>query len=386
MRLLLRGSARRVLPVCLGLLLPAALEAQERTYELGLPSWVLQEPLSGIAGIGRLPDGRVLIADSRDRVLVLASADGASLAPFGSQGRGPGEYLRPLTILRDRGDTLLVYDAGNRRYLRVRPDGRSGPDLPVPVAFLRAGGLAPPRGIDAVGALYWQGDAVGTENGAPKRNERQNVRRWHPGRDVLDTVAAVRDHAASMHRHRFFPFAERDAFVVARDGRVGVLSAGEYRLRWYRDRELVATGPALSFARTPVTPGERAAFRRTRAMQVSGMAGIDGAVRGGSFAEASQQVAAAFPDDLFPSHLPAFVENGVLLSPAEDLWVVRSAAWDAPRTRIDVLAPDGARRGHLLLPSGRRLVALAPEGVYLVRVDEDGLEWLERYAWPQGTR
>jgi hypothetical protein len=39
--------------------------------------------------------------------------------------------------------------------------------------------------------------------------------------------------------------------------------------------------------------------------------------------------------------------------------------------------------GQVTLPPGRRLVAVDRGGVYLVRTDDDGLEWLERYGLPR---
>ena len=54
--------------------------------------------------------------------------------------------------------------------------------------------------------------------------------------------------------------------------------------------------------------------------------------------------------------------------------------------RVDVLDLSGRRIRELALPAGRRLVALDRGGVYLVREDDDGLQYLERYGWPTGLR
>lgn len=363
----------------------AALPAQEVEYRLGSAAWRLEDPRSEIVGVAVLRDGRVLVADRRERLLYVASADGAAIEALGRNGQGPGEYATPRAITRARAETLYVY-AGNTRYTRITGDGRIADDLPIPTEFLRAGGLAPPRGIDAAGRIHWQGDVVGATEGGFKRNEVQNVRRWTPGLVRLDTVASLRDHAAEMHRHRFHPFAERDLFVVAPDGRVGVLSAREYRLRWYREGRLVAEGPPIPFEAVRVTAAERAAFRRERAQAPAGMARADAGASASRepSPQAIRQMETAFSDEMFPASLPPFVEDGGILSPGGDLWVVRSAPTGARVRRVDILAPDGRRRGHLSLPEGRRLVALEVAGIFLARTDDDGLEWLERYAWPEG--
>src|SRR5690606_11028789 len=133
-------------------------------------------------------------------------------------------------------------------YLRVTPAGEFVEALPIPVTLLRGGGLGPARGIDARGAYYWAGDIVGTTADGVKRNQSHNVRRWRPPSQRIDTVAPVNDHAIVMHASRFYPFAEKDAWVVAPDGRLAVLAARHYRLRWFVDGKVVAEGPSVPFA------------------------------------------------------------------------------------------------------------------------------------------
>jgi hypothetical protein len=359
--------------------------AQERSVTLSAAEWSAAEGLSVIRGIGALADGRVLIADQRERLVYIASRDG-SLSTFGSTGEGPGEYRSVFTITRAAGDTLLVYDAINRRMLRVAPDGKQGADINLPIELLRAGGLAPVAGRDANGRLYWDGDAMGELNGMPKRAAVHRVRAWVPGETTVTIVAPLRDHADARHAQRFHPLSARDAYVVAPDGRVGVLSATDYRLRWYRANSLVSEGPALSYTPVPVTQREREAFRLKQSQQpASGMRGPPG-----QSAEerrvVSPQIREAFPDELFPATLPPFDAESVRRAPNGDVWATRSASAGTRAWSVDIIREDGQRRAVLRLPEGRRLVAVEREGIYLARVDEDGLEWLERYAYPAGLR
>lgn len=360
--------------------------AQERTFTLGTAQVTVAEPFTRVAGLRELPDGRLVIADSRERSLHLVERSGATLAPLGTKGEGPLEYRFPAGLGRLPGDTVAIYDAGNRRYFKVSPQGRIVAELAIPSAFLSRGGLAPPAGIDGRGRIYWLGDVVGTESGMPKRNQAQNVRRWTPPAERFDTVASAADHAPAMHANRFHPFAERDAVVVARDGRVGVLSARDYRLRWFVDRREVAAGPSIAFERIPVGEADRAAYREERMRNPAGMAATSGGRPSQPSPALRRRISDAYPDAIFPSHHPPFIESGALLSPGEDVWVARSMASGERVPRIDILSNDGRRKGHLMLPEGRKLVALERSGVYLVRTDEDGFEWVERYAWPAGLR
>jgi hypothetical protein len=60
------------------------------------------------------------------------------------------------------------------------------------------------------------------------------------------------------------------------------------------------------------------------------------------------------------------------------LWVERYVeAGDNPQ--FDVFDGEGAKRGELRLPAGRQIVGFGDGTVYLARIDEDDLQWLERY-------
>lgn len=357
---------------------------QSGTFSLASATWMVDEALSNIHGVATFRDGRVLIADSRERLLYVASRDGR-LTRYGSAGEGPGEYQSVYSITRVRGDSLLVFDARNRRFLRFTAEGRQVQDVSIPTELLRAGGIAPVTGSDANGRLYWVGDVVGTEGGLPKRAAVHRIRAWTPGQTAVTIVAPLRDHADDRHAQAFHPFSARDAYVIAPDGRVGVLSATDYRLRWYRDNRIVAEGPPIPYAKVRLTAAERSAFRRARAGQPAGGISMSG---GGSrdepSPEAMRRMTEAYPDALFPDALPPFDADAVRRSPRGDVWVTLSAPSAATQVMVDVLREDGTRRGSLRLPTGRRLVSLAPEGIYLKRVDDDGLEWLERYAYPAG--
>ena len=78
---------------------------------------------------------------------------------------------------------------------------------------------------------------------------------------------------------------------------------------------------------------------------------------------------------------PPFGDRTPLIAPDGALWVERSVrdgdspAWD----RFDA---RGAYLGGVVLPAGRRLLAIGSRGAYAALVDADGLERLERYEIP----
>jgi len=67
------------------------------------------------------------------------------------------------------------------------------------------------------------------------------------------------------------------------------------------------------------------------------------------------------------------------VSPEGDLWVERYVAAGAPR-QYDVFGPDANVKLRVTLPAGRRLVALGQGVAYTRHLDDDGLQYLERYA------
>ena len=69
-----------------------------------------------VRGAVRLEDGRIVVADWAQRLLVF-DAEGTHLRTLGREGSGPGEFGAILWMQRLPNDTLLVFDAYNARRL-----------------------------------------------------------------------------------------------------------------------------------------------------------------------------------------------------------------------------------------------------------------------------
>jgi len=363
--------------------------ARQAPAPLGQPSLRIAHEFSELGAVIELRDGRLLVADSRDHLLYLVDPATGRVVQHGTKGQGPNEYQNSWGLVRGPGDTVLVYDPRNSKFLRIAPDGRLAGGIPITSAA-RQGGLAQPRGIDAEGRIYWERGVVDRDaSGDFKRRATVDLVRWAPGTDKVDTMGVAADHALTMHEQKFHPFAEKDAWVVAPDGRVGLVVAAEYRLRWLGAAgRVLAEGPKLAHEPVPVTSRDRDAFRQERALRPAGGAQMQGPARtdGAPSPQARRQAEVAYPDELFPRVKPPFEENGAWRSPGGDIWVARTRAAGAASRQVDVLDPNGALKRQLRLPDGRRVVALEQGGIYLAREDEDGLQYLERYAWPAGLR
>ena len=179
----------RLVLTCLSLF-PSILVAQ-KPLVLSKAEAEYAEPFTQITGLRELKDGRVLIADARDKTLQLIDLQSGSATKVGREGQGPGEYSLPLRVIALPGDSAAVYDAGNQRYLIVHPDGKTGKDFRLEAAVPpaagarggeggRAGGmmvmLSAPRGADAKGNIYYEGSAFSmSPEGTPTQSDTAPV-------------------------------------------------------------------------------------------------------------------------------------------------------------------------------------------------------------------
>ena len=69
------------------------------------------------------------------------------------------------------------------------------------------------------------------------------------------------------------------------------------------------------------------------------------------------------------------------IAPNGTLWVERPVNAGAPAL-YDVLSPTGSLLYRVTLPTRSRIVGFGPSGIYAVRLDEDDLEFLERFRFP----
>ena len=100
----------------------ATLEEQVRVGVLEGPDEYI---LGSVAGIAVTESGDILLVDTQVPAVRRYAPDGTYLGDLGREGGGPGEYLRPSSIVILPDGRILVRDPGNGRINVYGPDGES---------------------------------------------------------------------------------------------------------------------------------------------------------------------------------------------------------------------------------------------------------------------
>jgi hypothetical protein len=181
----------------------------------------------------------------------------------------------------------------------------------------------------------------------------------------------------------FVPYAPQDVWAAAGDGRVAIVHASDYHVEWRAPDGTPTHGAPAKVDRIPVTMADRIAFTR-RFIANSPIGGRD--PNGGMSAAPAELLTDASVREIaerntFARTMGPFTGSTPIIAPDGMVFVERSAREGAVAT-WDGFDRRGRHVRQLVLPRGRRLLALGRGTAYLVAADEDGIERLERYALP----
>ncbi len=435
-----------VLAFAVAPLLPLlALSAQSvETTTLRSPTAEFADPFTRVSGLRELADGRVVVADQQEKRVQIIDFRSGSARAIGREGSGPNEWRLPNALFPLPGDSTLLHDLGNMRYLVIAPDGtpaytfslmdpaamermgiapggppgaagggRSGAAAPRPAPAGdarvtrapggRAGNVAgtmvmlrPPAGADRAGRLYFQDAGMIVENGTPRGADSAAITRMHRETRAVDTVATIALPATTVQsssagaNHTVMvrpaaPFQARQIWAVAPDGRIAVVSPAPYRVEWIAPGGTIPRGPAIDYRPIRVTDADKKEFadrrRNTTAVNVE-IGG--GGVRVGSGGGAAVPPSPPPIDDAdWPATKPPFGANAARVAPNGHLWVLRTRPAGDRLPTYDVF--DGAGRvvRRVAMPEGTAIVGFGARSVYLTRRDADDLLYLQRFDVPE---
>jgi hypothetical protein len=370
-----------------GVSMAAPLMAQARpagaNVVLTQPAAESADGFTMIGGVRELTNGKVLVSDPMERTVQLVDLVAGTAVPVGREGQGPGEYSFPGELLPLAGDTTLLVDRINRRFLIILPTGKTSETIAFPSEL--GGGISDPRGVDAAGRIYFQGSLVsGRIDPTQPTPDSVPLIRWDRRRGTVDTVAVLKvpsmninssgGSGARMVMMRAQPFSPEDAWAVGMDGRLAVARVSDFHIDWYSPAKVKTSGPANRFERIRVNEADKEADRRAmRNPRVFVSAGP-----GGGRATAPPPPA-DMPEPDYPDFKPPFPARSAWIAPDGTLWLLRSRMGGDPVPTFDLFDGRGMVVGKVTIPRDRRLVGFGRNSVYLSRTDSDDVQWLERY-------
>jgi hypothetical protein len=374
---------------------PAVAQAPLRT--LTKPDAEYAEPFTLINGVRELRDGRVIVSDTREKTVQILDLKTGTATKIGREGSGPGEYALPARLLAMPGDTSVVYDPLNRRFLVITPDGKAGPfasyeNSDAGITRITIGA----RYTDARGRLYSAGPSFSIgPNGAPTSSDTAPILRLDRATRKTDTVAFVHVPNTTIQTSQGGtnvtvragggnPFVSVDDWAVTPDGRVAVVRTKDYHVDWYGPDGKRTSGPAIAYEKIKVTEDDKKAFRERRAGGGNGFMITEQRGSGGTERSAAvAQAVAGLPEPTdWPDVKPAFVGAAAAAAPNGQLWVLRTRPAKDKVPTYDVFDGSGKVIGRVALPANTRLVGFGANTVYLARSDEDDLQYLQRYRLP----
>lgn len=377
------------------------LGAQRPTRALPRADIEFPEPFTTISGVRELPDGRVLVADSREKTLQLLDLARGTSTAVGREGAGPNEWGLPSRLYALPGDSTLMIDAANSRYFYIGPGG-------VPAGTARIPDLVPHFfselvGIDGAGRMLFVASRRPARP-ADGSTGVADVLLHDPRRGRVDTIATLAQPRGEVTAARILPggrmrmvtnrpLAAHDLAGIAPDGRIAIVRAASYRVEWIGADGSRRVGPEAPSPNIRVTEAEKQAFlagqERAGPVIVRGPSGAapprTGAPRGTG--EPARRPPAMRPSDVdalldpdmtWPAVKPPFLVGAVHVAPDGRVWVLRTRAHDDPVPVYDVFDGAGRVAERIALPAGTRLVGFGRGTVYLARTDGDDLVWLAR--------
>ena len=361
---------------------------------LAKPDVESAESFTQITSVRELPSGKVLLSDMRDKVVQLLDLSSGTMTKVGREGQGPGEYGFPRGLYALPNGETLLYDMAGQRLMTITPDGKPGPfvEMPRPPSNAQGGpmmmGMRDVRGVDSQGRLYFQGSPFGP-NGASM--DTIPIMRWDRVKPTLDTVAyfkgpqAQASGSAGRMEVRIGGgkvWTPQEAWDVSGDGRIARVMPSPYRVVWYAAGKPTA-GAVQPYTPIKVTQAEKDLYMEARRRNPGMMISIGG---GGGGRTMSAAPATNQPEPEFEATMPPFVGGpggtAVFATPDGEVWVARTRPASDKIPTYDVFDRTGALVKKVTLNPNSRLAGFGKGTVYVVRTDDDDLQYLQRYKKP----
>ena len=395
MRTRVRATGVTLLLPVLGACEGGAGTGENPVVQLGRPEAVSADPFAVVSTVREFGDGRVLVADPLGQVVVRLDLDAGTADTIGKVGEGPDEYRQPDAVWPLPGGRSLLVDLGNGRLTVLGPELEFGETRPYSMGDVTQGQLvmALPHAVDDRGRLYFV-DRSGMGSGA----DSTKVLRMDLETEALVTVGMVklpdvtREESGGANNQNVrvtqIPLSPADAWGVSRDGRVVVARAGDYHVEWIAEDGTVTGGPPVDYTPVGIGGAEKREWRDAQS-ETGGGLGMSVSIENGAVSVRVSRGGGSADDDddldgyPWPDVKPPFYggTSPILVDGRGRAWVRRHGDAGEP-TKYDVFDGSGQLEMTVEMGMGRRVVSFGDGKLYSVRMDEYGLQVLERYALP----
>ena len=384
-----------------------ALAQSVPTRTLSKPDAEYSEPFTMIAGVRELKDGRVIAIDPRDKTVQAIDLKAGTVTKLGREGSGPGEYGIPTRLLALPNDTSAIVDMLNNRILLINPNATVGGfvDLNVPPPGGRGDGRgmmmigsSMPTAADAKGRMYAQGAPFRIVDGVPQAADSLPMIRWQRSSGKRDTVAWLRvppgsnqisgrsgrgGQNVSVRIGGGPPFNGADMMAVAPDGRVAIVHHDPYSVDFVNEAGQRARGQPIRYDRIKVSEGHKQEWRERQKNAFGMMISNNNGQRSAAMVPNTN---VQDPESWGGEYMPPFLsgQNTLTFSNEGYLWIQRTGPAGQPPT-FDVIDRAGNLALKVVLPKKARLLGFGNGAVYIARVDEDDLQYVQkhRFAMPE---
>ena len=357
------------------------------------------EPFSCVSGVRELADGRVVVADVKEKTLQLIDLRRGTATKIGQEGQGPGEWSTPTALFALPGDTTLLLDPQNQRFLTIHPDGSVGKAFSVSIGSGPFAGLTRPSGVDGAGRLYYQASStVLNDDGTRTSLDSVPIIRYDRRTTKVDTVvwlpvpkSNIQSTGSSANLNVRItgpnPFAPARTWAPAPDGRIVIVHPEPYQVEIVSPAGKRARGPVVQYTRRDITDADKAPPTSpdcsvSISLGGGGPAGArEGAVSSVRSMTTGDGGRGGPPRTDWPESMPPFAAarfGAARVARTGEVWVPRSRGVnDAPT--YDVFDASGKLTSRVTMPKGTRILGFGNGTVYAFRMDEDDLVYLQRY-------